>query len=120
MIVLLERGPKEVAMLTGFGEGSTIGRSSGVGLQAEGTACAIVGDSVARSPHPRTGSRYRRCTGDLSHARRRRAFLPHWEQGSVSCKHCGDGCSRAFFGRVTCFASPRLTCASVGGWWWTG
>ena len=90
MIVLLERGPKEVAMLTGFGEGSTIGRSSGVGLQAEGTACAIVGDSVARSPHPRTGSRYRRCTGDLSHARRRRAFLPHWEQGSVSCKHCGD------------------------------
>ena len=51
MIVLLERDPKEVAMLTGFGEGSTVGRSSGVGLQAEGAACAIVGDTVWLGHH---------------------------------------------------------------------
>lgn len=91
MIALLEGGPKEVAMPTGLGEGSTIGRSSGVVLQAEGTACAIVGDTVWLDHHTQElGSPYRRCTGDRSHARRRRALLPHWEQGSVSCKHCGD------------------------------
>lgn len=60
-------------------------------LQAEGTACVIMGDTAWLDHHTQAlGGHYRRCAGELSHARRRRAFLPHWEQASVSCKHCGD------------------------------
>lgn len=62
------------------------------------------------------GSMYGRCAGDLSCARRR-AF-PALLGARIRILQAPWGQSRTFFGRVTCFASPRLPCASVcvGGW----
>ena len=71
---------------------------------------------MAQSPYPRLASMCGRCAGDLSCTRRRRAF-PALLGARICVLQAPWGQSRTFFRRVTCFASPRLPCASVGGGW---
>lgn len=118
VIVLLEGGPKEAAMPTGFGEGSKFGRSSGASsTPGRGNSlCDHRRHSVARSPHRRTGESLQEMRWGPQPCQEE--SFPASLGARICILQALWGHSRAFFGRVICFASPRLTYASVWGVDW--
>lgn len=117
VIVLLEGGPKEAAMPTGFGEGSKFGRSSGASsTPGRGNSlCDRRRHSAARSLHPSTGGSLQEVRWGAQPCQEEESF-PASLGASICILQALWGHSRAFCGRVTCFASPRLTYASGRGW----